>query len=473
MQYVYTAVFSKEPNGSLRVSFPDLPGCYAQGSNMVEAVKKAEAVLCLCLFDMEQNGIPIPTSRYPDDIETKEGEVTSIILANTDTYNARFANSTVQHTVSIPSWLGQMAETSNLDMSRVFQNAIKSEIGMPVHKNYEKPAPVAPPIGDIDDEIPVEKDTHKKPLFEKSKKKENQSRVQGTLKPLSTDADDIVPARGRESSSKFAFVSLILLAVVIVAGATAFLLARTGLFDGIIPWRDDNYAVGTVANPEPPPAQPTPPPAENTNEPTDANNNENNGTEDPAYDPAVATPPIENLVPEVEAVLLQREFTAVTWQRDMDYDNQLHFIGIRDFDISTQTVAITVTPELDEAENTWVLTQDSIVEGPITTTWDIEGTWTLTTEHETHQIYAEFDIIRFSDTQKFINGSFSTIFINNGEVERVANDVSGLYTLLCEEVYDGRPRADIELEDITLRFYGNTGALRIVGIPNRAAMTRS
>ena len=63
MQYLFTAIFTKNEKGLLDVNFPDLPNCRTQGNNMVDAAKKAEAVLSLCLFDMEQHGISIPASR--------------------------------------------------------------------------------------------------------------------------------------------------------------------------------------------------------------------------------------------------------------------------------------------------------------------------------------------------------------------------------------------------------------------------
>jgi|GEM_PF-196432 len=150
MQYIFTAVFTKDEDNSLLVSFPDLPGCCAQGINMIDAVKKAESVLGLCLFDMEQQGIEIPKSRYPDQIDLLPGEVTSIILAETSEYHARYANKTVEHTLTMPVWLGQIAESSNFDLSAVLQDAVKREIGMPVHSRNQqkdtKPSVALPPL---------------------------------------------------------------------------------------------------------------------------------------------------------------------------------------------------------------------------------------------------------------------------------------------------------------------------------------
>ena len=135
MQYVFTAVFTKDVDGTLLVNFPDLPGCLAQGKDMVTAVQNAESVLRLVLFDMEQNGVKVPKTRFPEDLMLREGEVASVIFTNTDPYHERFANKVTDHTLSVPAWLGQIADSSGLDLSRILQDAVKREIGMPVHKS--------------------------------------------------------------------------------------------------------------------------------------------------------------------------------------------------------------------------------------------------------------------------------------------------------------------------------------------------
>lgn len=153
MQYVFTAVFSKDVDGTLLVNFPDLPGCQAQGKDMITAVQNAESVLRLCLFDMEQHGIKIPKTRYPDDLHLPEGDIASVIFTNTDPYHERFANKIADHTIAVPAWLGQIAENSNLDLSQIFQDAVKREIGMPIHKSSKTGElaikPIMPPLKEI------------------------------------------------------------------------------------------------------------------------------------------------------------------------------------------------------------------------------------------------------------------------------------------------------------------------------------
>ena len=135
MQYVFTAIITKDADGMFHAGFPDLPGCLAQGKDMVTVVQNAESVLRLVLFDMEQTGVRIPKPRYPDDLFLQDGEVASVVFTNTDPYHERFANKVTDHTLSVPAWVGQIADASGLDLERILQDAVKQEIGMPVHKS--------------------------------------------------------------------------------------------------------------------------------------------------------------------------------------------------------------------------------------------------------------------------------------------------------------------------------------------------
>lgn len=133
VQYIFTAVFSKEPDGTISASFPDLPGFKAYGDNMVDAMKHAERALGICLFDMEQQSIPIPDTRFPDELEIKKGDVAAIVLADTDIYHQNFANKNTSYNVNLPEWLLLLAADVDLESSKVFRNALKREIGLPVY----------------------------------------------------------------------------------------------------------------------------------------------------------------------------------------------------------------------------------------------------------------------------------------------------------------------------------------------------
>ena len=130
MKYVYTAVFSPEPenNNALNVDFPDLPSCFTCGDGLDDAIKMAKDVLCLRLYGMEQESEPIPAATSPQNIETDPGEFITAIAVDTDDYRRYYENKAVKKTLTIPMWLNQKAEDANINFSQTLQKALKEEL---------------------------------------------------------------------------------------------------------------------------------------------------------------------------------------------------------------------------------------------------------------------------------------------------------------------------------------------------------
>ena len=128
MKHTYTAVFTPETNGLYSVIFPDLPGCYTSGEDMADAVYMAQDVLCLTLYDMEQDKKPIPTASRPKDIKTIGEQFTSVVAVDTETYRRIYENKSVKKTLTIPMWLNERAERANINFSGILQDALKSHL---------------------------------------------------------------------------------------------------------------------------------------------------------------------------------------------------------------------------------------------------------------------------------------------------------------------------------------------------------
>ena len=274
MQYIFTAVFTKDVDGTLQVNFPDLPGCTAQGKDMLSAMQNAESILCLCLFDMEQQGINIPQSRYPNEIKTRDGEVTSVILTDTDSYHSKFSNKMTSHTVTVPAWLGQIAETSKLDVSQIFTDAIKREIGMPIHKKLQHddsttivPAksPAPDPEGSVVANVkaeealsptlkPLRQPKSPKPL--KPLKPLNVDKIESSSdnsSDLSNESIEIPVTKkaskdldSKRTSSKFKAIVICLLILLVLFGAAFYIVTQTTIVQDWL-FREPAIEVGTGA----------------------------------------------------------------------------------------------------------------------------------------------------------------------------------------------------------------------------------
>jgi len=239
MQYIFTAVFTKDDDKTLLVSFPDLPGCYAQGTDMLDAVKKAESVLSLCLYDMELHGIPIPTPRTSEEIPLKAGELTSVIRIDTDSYHLCFGKKKAEHVIILPAWLGEIVEAADMNLSQMVQDAVKQEIGIPIFKannvndenqveSSAKPASEAwqPPGVKIEEPAKTAfteaEETFPEPLINK-----NLAEIKG--KEIFTDESE----KSKPGKSYFFYTMIFLIPLLVFAAFIIFVISQTSWLDNM------------------------------------------------------------------------------------------------------------------------------------------------------------------------------------------------------------------------------------------------
>ena len=130
MRYAYPAVFTPETDGGFSVNFPDLEGCYTCGDDMPDALMMAEDVLALILYGYESEGKVIPAPSKADGFDLSDGEFVNYIPCDTMEYRKRFNNKAVKKTLTIPEWLNEAAQESNVNFSLVLQDALKEKLGI-------------------------------------------------------------------------------------------------------------------------------------------------------------------------------------------------------------------------------------------------------------------------------------------------------------------------------------------------------
>lgn len=128
-KYLYPAVFTKEDAG-YSVSFPDLKNCFTSGETLEEAMEMANDVLCLTLYDLEQEGAMIPAASAVNSVSHEENEFVSLVGCDTIAYRRFFDNKAVKKTLSIPSWLNDMAERAGINFSGTLQEALKTKLNI-------------------------------------------------------------------------------------------------------------------------------------------------------------------------------------------------------------------------------------------------------------------------------------------------------------------------------------------------------
>lgn len=126
-KYIYPAIFKKDGE-FYTVRFPDLEGCYTQGNNLQDAYEMAADVLCLTLYDMEEEKGDIPPASDVCEVETEHDEFVSLVTCDTLEYRRYYDNKAVKKTLTIPAWLNTMAEREGVNFSAVLQSALKKEL---------------------------------------------------------------------------------------------------------------------------------------------------------------------------------------------------------------------------------------------------------------------------------------------------------------------------------------------------------
>lgn len=130
-KYIFPAIFTPEGNG-YTINFPDVPNCFTEADSLPEAMENANDVLCMMLYNMEKLGQEIP---YPSSIEVIQQHVSgdefmTLIACNTMVYRKMHENRAVKKTLSIPSWLNEMAEDAGINFSSVLQDALKRQLNI-------------------------------------------------------------------------------------------------------------------------------------------------------------------------------------------------------------------------------------------------------------------------------------------------------------------------------------------------------
>lgn len=128
-KYIYPAIFAKE-GGLYTVRFPDLDSCYTQGEDLQDACEMAADVLCLTLYNLEEEKAVIPPASEIGQLTPQEGEFASLVSCDTLEYRKYYDNRAVKKTLTIPAWLNTMSEREGINFSAVLQAALKAELNL-------------------------------------------------------------------------------------------------------------------------------------------------------------------------------------------------------------------------------------------------------------------------------------------------------------------------------------------------------
>jgi predicted RNase H-like HicB family nuclease len=114
------------------VRFPDVHNCFTSGADLPEAMEMAEDVLCMMLYELEEaeKAIPAASTVAQAQSQAENGEFVTLIACDTLEYRKLYNNRAVKKTLSIPSWLNDMAERAGVNFSGTLQEALKQQLNI-------------------------------------------------------------------------------------------------------------------------------------------------------------------------------------------------------------------------------------------------------------------------------------------------------------------------------------------------------
>ena len=125
---IYPAIFH-EANDGITITFPDLPGCISCAKTFEEAYTMAKEAMELYLEDYVKDLFDsAPKPSKIQDIKTESCECIALIELDINQYLRSFDNRAVKKTLTIPSWLNDIAIEKHINFSKVLQEALLEKI---------------------------------------------------------------------------------------------------------------------------------------------------------------------------------------------------------------------------------------------------------------------------------------------------------------------------------------------------------
>ena len=136
MLAMYPACFYKEKEGGYSVIFPDLDHLATCCDDLDEAMRMAVDCLAGYLYSakLDKEEVPAPSDMSSIDVNAEYDEYESafvnIVTVDVEEYARKHFEKAVKKTLTIPSWLNDLAVANGINFSQTLQKALKAELNI-------------------------------------------------------------------------------------------------------------------------------------------------------------------------------------------------------------------------------------------------------------------------------------------------------------------------------------------------------
>lgn len=133
MLSMYPACFYKEKEGGYSVIFPVF-GIATCGENLNDAMNMAVDCLAGYLYELKINKEAFPSAPDLESIDVNaeydeyESAFVNMVTVDVDEYAKKHFEKSVKKTLTIPSWLNDLAIENGINFSQVLQTALKNQL---------------------------------------------------------------------------------------------------------------------------------------------------------------------------------------------------------------------------------------------------------------------------------------------------------------------------------------------------------
>ena len=135
MLSMYPACFYKEKEGGYSVIFPVL-GIATCGNDINEAMSMAVDCLAGYLYELKLGKEKAPAApdmdkiNVNDEYDDYESAFVNMVTVDVDEYAKKHFEKSVKKTLTIPSWLNDLAVANGVNFSQVLQTALKDKLNV-------------------------------------------------------------------------------------------------------------------------------------------------------------------------------------------------------------------------------------------------------------------------------------------------------------------------------------------------------
>lgn len=128
-KYYYCAVLQKEDNG-YSVWIPDIEGCISQGDTIENTIEMITEALGLFYEQYNESGKELPAASDPATIKLEKNQFISLIEFDYVKYQKQHCSKAVKKTLTIPSYLNELAEQQHVNFSAVLKDALERKFDL-------------------------------------------------------------------------------------------------------------------------------------------------------------------------------------------------------------------------------------------------------------------------------------------------------------------------------------------------------